>query len=143
MRRRRLTIGAASALVLLLLARNPPRELAERVRFLVAYAPRSIAVRRLGGSSTAFDRGFFVFLESARRKMPRGVAGVAVLVPDPSEAQLYLAAYEFAPIPASLAPSQIPAGWIAALYGTQRPPGWRVLAEVTGGALLAPGPASP
>ena len=32
------------------------------------------------------------------------------------------------------------AGWIAAVYGPQRPAGWRLVAEVPGGALMWPAP---
>jgi len=131
---------AAAGLALTLLGENPPRELAERVRYLRAYATRDLAVRRLGGSAAAFDRRFFLFLESARRRLPEGVPGVAVLVPQPGEPALYLAAYQFAPVAVALSPDRLPAGWIAAVYGTQRPAGWRLVAEVPGGALMWPAP---
>jgi len=127
---------AAVALALLLLARNRPAELAARWRTVIAYAPRELATRRLGGSSTAFDRRFFIFLESARRALPRTTPGVAVLISRPSEAALHLAAYQLAPVPVILSPGAVPAGWIAAIYGAERPAGWRVLTEVPGGALL-------
>ena len=136
--RRRVAVAAAVVLAILLLWRNSPRELANRWRTLAAYASRELAVRRLGGSSTAFDRRFFVFLESARRRLPPAAAGVAVAVRDPSESALYLAAYQFAPIPVALAPSSVPSGWLLAVYGPERPSGWKVVAEVPGGALLEP-----
>ena len=131
---------AAAGLAWTLLRYNPPRELAERVHYLAAYAPRDLAVRRLGGSSAAFDRRFFLFLESARRRLPVGVAGVAVLMPEPGEPALYLAAYQFAPVAVALSPDRLPAGWIAAVYGSERPAGWKLVAEVPGGALMWPAP---
>ncbi|HTD53246.1 MAG TPA: hypothetical protein VK780_09490 [Thermoanaerobaculia bacterium] len=134
-------VGTA-ALALLLLARNRPSELAARVRSVVAFAPRELAVRRLGGSSAAFDRQYFLFLESARRRLPKGTAGVALVLPGPSQNALHLAAYTMAPIPVAVSHGPVPSGWIAAVYGPERPPGWRLLAEVPGGALMAPG-ASP
>jgi hypothetical protein len=136
-RRRALAFGAAIALAVALLLRNPPRELAGRIRYLRAYASRELAVRRLGGSSAAFDRPFFLFLESARRRLPKGVAGVAISAPGAGEAALYIAAYDLAPIPVALSPARVPAGWVVAAYGRERPAGWKVLAEVPGGALLA------
>jgi len=112
------------------------------VRSVAAFAPRELATRRLGGSSAAFDRGYFLFLESARRQLPKGTAGVAVILPDPSQEAHYLAAYTMAPIPVAVSRGPVPPGWIAAVYGGERPHGWRLLAEVPGGALMAPG-ASP
>jgi hypothetical protein len=132
----------ATALALLLLARDRPAELAARVRSVAAFAPRELAVRRLGGSSAAFDRKYFLFLESARRQLPKGTAGIALILPGPSQDALYLAAYAMAPIPVAVSRGPVPAGWIAAVYGRERPQGWRLLAEVPGGALMAPGASS-
>jgi hypothetical protein len=136
--RRRVAAAAAVFLAVVLLARNSPRELAERMRYLVAYAPRELAVRRLGGSSAAFDRRFFLFLESARRSLPKRTRGVIILPPAAGEPALYLAAYVFAPVPVAFAPARVPPNWIVAVYGSQRPGGWSVVAEVRGGALMAP-----
>ncbi len=139
--RRRLTAAAAALLGLLLLARNRPAELGERLRFISRYASRELAVRRLGGSSTAFDRRFFIFLEAARRTMPPGSPGIALFVPRPSDAELHLASYTLAPTPVLLSPRTVPAGWIAAIYGPLRPSGWILLAPLPDGALMSPGPA--
>jgi hypothetical protein len=84
------------------------------------------------------DRGYFAFLESARRKIPPGTRGVAIFLTPPTKPALYLASYALAPIPVVLAPRQVPPRWIAAVYGESPPAGWRVLATVPGGALLAP-----
>jgi hypothetical protein len=108
------------------------------VRSVAAFAPRELAVRRLGGSSAAFDRRYFHFLESARRQLPKGTAGVALILPRPSQDALYLAAYTMAPIPVAVSRSAVAPGWIAAVYGAERPRGWRLLAEVPGGALMVP-----
>jgi len=131
---------ATLTLALLLLARNRPAELGARLRTLAAYAPRELALRRLGGSSTAFDRRFFIFLEAARRQLPKGVTGVALILSRPNESAHYLAAYQMAPLPVALSRGPLPPGWIAAVYGDERPSGWKILAEVPGGALMAPVP---
>lgn len=97
-------------------------------------------MRRLGGTAASFDRPFFIFLESVRRLLPRGVAGVAILGAPPTDQVLYLASYHLAPLPVLVAPNALPSRWLAAVYGPERPPGWRVVAEVPGGALLEPAP---
>ncbi len=135
---RRIALAAFSLLLVLCLFRNSPGELGQRVRYLNHYASQDLPVRRLGGSSAAFDRRFFIFLESARRKMPRGVSGVALYVPHATEQQLYLASYHLAPIPVLPAPTRVPAGWIVVVYGLKFPPGLRLIAPVSGGALLEP-----
>jgi hypothetical protein len=129
----------AALLLLVLLASNRPKELSRRLNHLAHYASRPLEVRRLGGSSTAFDRRFYFFLESARRKLPGNVAGVAVFAPDSEQAR-NLVAYQFAPLPAAVRPRPIPAGWIAAVYGPVRPPGWKHVADVSDGALMWPAP---
>ncbi|HVE66797.1 MAG TPA: hypothetical protein VNC59_09460, partial [Thermoanaerobaculia bacterium] len=74
MRGRRLAVLAASAVLLaIFFLTEPPRLLARRSAFLAAIASRSLPDRRLGGSGAAFDRRFFVFLETARRVMPADV----------------------------------------------------------------------
>lgn len=108
------------------------------MRSVAAFAPRELAVRRLGGSSAAFDRGYFRFLESARRRLPAGTAGVALILRKPSLDALYLAAYTMAPIPVAVSRGAVAPGWIAAVYGDERPRGWRLLVEVPGGALMVP-----
>ena len=136
--RRRVALAAFSLLLVLCLLRNSPGELGQRLRYVNHYASQDLPVRRLGGSSAAFDRRFFIFLESARRKMPPGVSGVALYVPHATEQQLYLASYHLAPLAVLAAPAQVPPGWIAAVYGQGFPPGWLLIARVSGGALLRP-----
>jgi hypothetical protein len=131
---------AAVALALLLAWRALQDPVARRVRSLTAFATRELAVRRLGGSSAAFDRRYFIFLESVRRKLPMHAAGVVVATPAPGDPALYLAAYTMAPIPVALWPASVPREWLLAVYGPERPPGWKVISELPGGALLAPAP---
>jgi hypothetical protein len=138
-RARRLAASAAATLLLaLFLLQNRPGELRRRVVFLRDSASQDLALRRLAGSGAAFDRRYFAFLESARRKIPPGTRGVAIFVDPPTKPALYLASYTLAPTPVVLTPSQVPPRWIAAVYGQTPPPGWRVLATLPGGALLAP-----
>jgi hypothetical protein len=129
---------AAVALAIILLLKNSPRELAARVRSMRAYAPRDLAVRRLGGSSTAFDRNFFIFVEATRRKLPKGAEGLVLWMPQPTSAARYLAAYQLAPVLVALGPEPAPADWLVGRYGAERPARERVIAEVPGGALLEP-----
>ena len=133
-------LAAAGLLAVLLLARASLRETLRRAVSLDHHARQERAVRRLGGTAAAFDRPFFLFLESARRRLPPGATGVAILGAPATEQVLHLASYHLAPLPVLVAPRAIPAGWVAAVYGPERPPGWRVLAEVPGGAVLEPAP---
>ena len=114
-----------------------PDELARRLRLVRHDAGRDLAVRRLDGSSAAFDRRFFYFLESVRRALPPGAAGVAVRGAPAAQAARDLAAYEFAPLPAlpSALLGETPEAWILAVYGPERPEGWRPIAKVSDGAL--------
>jgi fermentation-respiration switch protein FrsA (DUF1100 family) len=129
---------ATAALLVLFLLQNRVGELRRRIVFLRHSASQELALRRLAGSGAAMDRGYFAFLESARRKIPPGTRGVAIFLTPPTKPALYLASYALAPIPVVLAPHQVPPRWIAAVYGESPPAGWRVLATVPGGALLAP-----
>ena len=131
-------MAAAAVLLVLFLLQNRPGEFRQRVVFLRHLASKELSVRRLAGSGTAMDRRYFVFLESARRRIPPGTRGVAIFLNPPTKPALYLASYALAPIPVVLAPRQVPPRWIAAVYGESPPAGWRVLATVPGGALLAP-----
>lgn len=140
MTRNRLAAAAAALLLALLLFFQPLAELPRRARSLAAFASKELAVRRLGGSGAAFDRRYFSFLENARRRMPGSAAGVAIYGAPAGEPSLYLASYHLAPLPVLLAPPSVPPGWVAALYGPERPPGARVLAELPEGALLEPAP---
>jgi len=136
--RRLAAVAAATLLLVLFLLQNRPADLRQRVVFLRSSASQELALRRLGGSGAAFDRRYFAFLESARRKIPPGTRGVAIFVDPPTKPALYLASYTLAPVPVVLAPRQVPPRWIAAVYGQTPPAGWRVLATLPGGALLAP-----
>lgn len=137
--RRLAVLAAAAALLVLFLFASAPRDLARRARFLARTASSELAVRRLSGSGTAFDRRFFVFLEALRGKLPPDSRGVALYAPRRSTQELYLASYVLAPIPVLLAPARVPPRWLAALYGSAPPPAtWRVIARLPGGALAAP-----
>jgi len=139
MRGRKLAVAASFAVLLaLFLLQNAPGELRRRVAVLARAPSRELAVRRLEGSGAAFDRRYFFFLESARRRLPRGVPGVAIFTPQPTRDALYLASYQLAPVPVLLSPRQVPPRWIAAVYGPARPPGWRTLLPVSDGALMLP-----
>jgi hypothetical protein len=131
---------AAGLLLVLVLSGHSPSVLARRVVSLSRFAPRELAVRRLGGSGTAFDRAYFSFLEGARRRLPPGTQGVALYGIPPTDSYLYLAAYQMAPRPVRLAPPRLPTGWIMAAYGSERPAGARVLVQWSEGALLEPEP---
>jgi hypothetical protein len=135
--RRLAALTASAVLFLLLLLKNPPGELVRRAVVLRATGSRELALRRLAGSGAAFDRSYFVFLESARRLIPPGTPGVAISMEEPTTPALYLASYVLAPVPVLLSPRQVPPRWIAAVYGPERPAGWREIAAIPGGALLA------
>ena len=135
--RRLAALTASAVLFLLFLLQNRPAELLRRVGFLRATASRELALRRLAGSGAAFDRPYFVFLESARRLVPAGTPGVAISVEQPTTTALYLASYVFAPMPVLLSPRQVPPRWIAAVYRGRQPAGWREIAAIPGGALYA------
>ena len=120
---------AAGILLALVLVAQPWTELPRRARSVVLFAPRELAVRRLGGSGAAFDRKYYSFLENARRRLPASAEGVALYGVPPGDPYVYLAHYVFAPRPVRLAPESPPAGWVAAIYGAARPPDARVLDE--------------
>ena len=133
--RRRAAVLAASALLAVVLIVQPWLELPRRVRVIVRTAPLELARRRLGGSGTAFDREYFVFLENARHRLPDGTLGVGLYGTPGTEPYTYLAGYVFAPRPVHLAPDPLPEGWVGAIYGTARPPGVRILQDWGPGAL--------
>jgi hypothetical protein len=130
-------LSAGAVLLALFLRANSPDELRRRTAFLARSARLELAARRLGGSGTAFDRDFFVFLESLRRRLPRDATGVAIFTPRPSTQALYLASYALAPAPVRLAPRQVPPRWLAAVYDLPPLEGWQIVARLPGGALLA------
>lgn len=138
---RRAVIALASALLLLFLFwRADLGRVRGRVRALTRSAALDGNVRRLNGTAAAFDRQFYVFLESARRALPPATAGVAILGAPASDAALYLAAYDLAPVPVLVAPPRVPPAWLLAVYGPERPPGWKTIASVWKGALMARAP---
>jgi hypothetical protein len=130
-------LSAGAVLLVLFFLANSPGELRRRAAFLTRSARLELAARRLGGSGTAFDRDFFVFLESLRRRLPRDAPGVAILTPRPSTPALYLASYTLAPVPVLMNPRQVPPRWLAAVYDLPPPPAFRILAGLPRGALLA------
>jgi len=136
---------AAGLLLALILASQSPVELARRARSLAHFAPRELAVRRLGGSGTAFDRRYFSFLENARRRLPASTPGVALELGEAagSEPHRFLAIYALAPLPVSVGPfpqSRPPRGWVIAAYGARPASDAGVLARLPEGALLGPVP---
>lgn len=136
MNRRRIAGAAAGLLLALILLGQSWGEFPRRARVLAAYAPKELAVRRLGGSGTAFDRRFFSFLENARRRIPKSAKGVIIIGVPGNEPLIYLAAYEFAPLPVSFGFQRValeplvPSGWVVAWYGSQPPPAASVLSRV-------------
>lgn len=134
--RRASAAWAAVVLGALCLAQTSPSEISRRLALLNHHARQEPALRRLSGTAAAFDRPFFIFLEAARRRLPPTAAGVAIVGAPATGQALYLASYHLAPRPVLMAPAALPAGWIAAVYGAERPSGFRVLAELPGGALL-------
>ena len=132
---------AAGILAASLIASKSPRDLVRRFPSLPHHASQDLEVRRRDGRSTDFDRRYFTLLESARSRIPRGTRGIAVF-PDgelPSRGA-YLTIYQFAPLPTLVAPDHVPDGWLALVYGSRRPAGWRVVEELPYGALLEPTP---
>ena len=135
--RRLAVLSAGAALAVVLVVAGNPGELVRRADFLARSASMDLAVRRANGSGAAFDRSFVVFLEALRRQLPRGVPGVAIDVPSPSTEALHLASYSLAPVPVRMAPDDVPPRWLAAVYRQPPPEGWRIVARLPDGALLA------
>ena len=143
MTRRAAAAAAAVLLLALVLASQPWGELSRRVRFLAAFAPKELAVRRLGGSGTAFDRRYFSFLENARRRMPLTTPGVVIAAVPDDGAHVFLASYTFAPLTVTFGPfphERPPHGWVVAEYGTHPTSEAGVIARFPEGALLGPVP---
>jgi hypothetical protein len=142
--RRRVAAIAAGLLFLLVLANQPFAELPRRVRTLAAYAPKELALRRLGGSGTAFDRQYFSFLENARRRLPVSTPGVALARPPGDPAYMYLGVYCLAPLNvvdrellSQWGPNR---GWITAEFGAHPTTDDGLFARVPEGALYGPAP---
>lgn len=141
MRLRRIVLFFASGLFLafFLLRGGLIREITSRVEILRRFGGEDARIRRLAGTSAAYDRRFFEFLESARLALPPESRGLALYAPGiPEREGLYLAIYHLAPLPVAVAPERVPPAWLAAVYGAAPPAGWRVLRELPGGALLTP-----
>jgi hypothetical protein len=137
-RRRRVAAAAAALLLGLLLAAQPFGELPRRLRSLAAFAPKELAVRRLGGSATAFDRRDFAFLENARRRLPPSTTAVVIAGAPEDDAHLYLASYQLAPLPVTFAGRDLPPrGAVVAVYGRPPAASERVLAVLPEGCLVA------
>lgn len=140
---RRAAAGAAAVLLLaLVVASQTWAELPRRARFLAAFAPKELAVRRLGGSGTAFDRKYFSFLENVRRSVPAPAKGVMFMGVPEDEAHFFLAEYQFAPRPVFLGRSagELPAGWVTATFGLPPPADAAVLARFPEGYVEGPRP---
>jgi hypothetical protein len=144
--------GAAAGLLLaLILLGQSWAELPQRVRFLAAFAPKELAVRRLGGSGTAFDRRYFSFLENVRRSLPPDTPGIDFslqgswtkprwLLGDPSYE--YLATYYLAPRWVNFGGFGQwgpPKDSMSAIYGPYPYPG-PVFKRLPEGVLLGPWP---
>jgi hypothetical protein len=139
--RRAVATAACSALIVFLIHGMPPGDSpANRISWLRHHFSQDLFARRLAGSGGAFDRPYLLFLESARRALPATASGIAIHVPRASDTHVSLAEYQFAPIPVLVSPARVPRGWSAAVYGDWRPPGWRVISLVPGGALIGPVP---
>jgi len=137
--RLRLAAAAAVLLLLLLLASQPLAEVPRRLRSLAAFAPKELAVRRLGGSGTAFDRRYFSFLENARRRMPPGTSTVFLRGVPADEAHLYLATYTLAPREVAVGgPPTLGPGTVVAVYGRQPSETEHPLAVLPEGFLIGP-----
>ena len=137
--RRALAAAAAGVLLALLLWRHDPRELTLRARTLSRSAAMELALRRAHGSGAGFDRGFFDFLEAVRRQLPAGTPGIAILGKPATDQVVHAAGYELAPVPVLVGPERVPRGWLLAVYGSERPQGWKTVAPLGNGALMAPG----
>lgn len=131
-------ISAGAVMLVVFVLVSSPKDLPRRAAFLGRSASLPLEARRLEGSGAAFDRNFYVFAESLRRRLPVGAVGVAIFTPRPGTQPLYLASYVLAPVPVVLEPRQVPPRWLAAVYGSPPPEGWRIVAPLPGGALVAP-----
>lgn len=130
---------AFATLIVFFLNGNPAREILGRIAVLRRSTALDFRGRRLEGSAAAYDRRFAALVLAARESLPPGTRGVALYAPGiPEWGGLFLAIYEFAPIPVIIAPRRVPAGWVALTYGPAVLEGLRVVRSFEGGALLAP-----
>lgn len=136
--RRALALAGAAGLLVLTAASSDLARLPRRAAFLLRSGNLDSNTRHLNGTVASPDRQFYVFLESARKAVPPGTPGVAVLGA-PASAE-YLVPYQFVPVRASLVKGRIPPGWLIAVYGQAPPGAWNVVARVWKGVLLAPRP---
>jgi hypothetical protein len=137
--RRRLAAVAAVLLLGLVLAAQPLSEVPRRLRSLAAFAPRELAVRKLGGSGAAFDRRYFSFLENVRRRLPPATRAVFLRNVPRDEAHIYLATYVLAPREVAFGGPDRPfAGSVVAVYGRRPGEAERVLALLPEGYLVSP-----
>ena len=114
----------------------PLAEVPRRIRSLAAFAPKELAVRRLGGSGAAFDRRYFSFLENARRRLPPGTSVVFLRDVPTDEAHLYMAAYALAPRVVAMGGPEPPLpGSAIAVYGRQPSASERAYAVLPEGFL--------
>jgi hypothetical protein len=138
-RRRIAGVASTVLLALLVVASTRPAEISRRVRRLFGDARADLAVRRLHGTSAAFDRRFFSFLENVRRRLPASTAGVVFRGAPPTDAYRFVATYQLSPVPVLFEPGSsgdtAPPGWLLATYGTGAPPGRRVVASFPEGFL--------
>jgi len=135
----RLAAAAAVLLLALMLAAQPLSEIPRRLRSLATFAPRELAVRRLGGSGAAFDRRYFSFLENARRRLPREATTVFLVGVPGDEAHIYLATYQLAPRMVAFLEhghGTPPTGSILAVYGRRPGEAEHVLAVLPEGYLV-------
>jgi hypothetical protein len=142
--RRRAAAIAAAGLLAVVIATQSWTEVPRRLRFLGAFAPKDLAVRRLGGSGTAFDRRFFSFLENARRRIPPSTPVVAIGGTPVDEAHLFLASYCLAPLEVVYERNYWhhgpPHGCVIADYGAHPLSDAHVLERLPEGTLLGPMP---
>jgi hypothetical protein len=135
---------AAGLLLALVLAGQSWGELPRRVRFLALFAPKELAVRRLGGSGTAFDRRYFSFLENARRRIPTRTPGVVLARLPGDPAYLYLGVYSLAPLDVvdrgQLSQRGPREGWITAEFGAHPTSDNGLFARLPEGTLFGPAP---
>lgn len=137
--RRFCAAAAGTVLGVLLVLRMPPSQVARRLDFIAHTNGLELARRRLLASS---DRNYFYFLESARRTLPPGTAGVALSAPGLRSYDYYVAVYQLAPLPVRPSVAGLPPGWVGVFWGAPPPPEWTVVRALRGGVIAKP-PAAP